>query len=118
MDGWWGSMSGALPAVDVQGLAGDEGGAFELQDSVDLAHVAELVESSHALGVRMSGSSAAGIHREVPTTAGVATTAKPGRKPSADSPPGAVMIALRVGSKLMAALTVMTWPPLPSVALS
>ena len=43
-------MAGALAAVDVQDLAGHEGGTFEIKDRIDdvldLAHVADRVQGA------------------------------------------------------------------------
>ena len=51
-------MARALPAVDVEGLSGHEGGRFEIEDSVhdvgDLAHSAERVEAAERL-MRLDG---------------------------------------------------------------
>ena len=56
-------MSGGLPPVDVQDLAGDERGAFEIQDAVDdvadLAHPAEGME--RAPGPRTTQRSCRGV---------------------------------------------------------
>jgi hypothetical protein len=53
-----GSVARALPAVDVEGLSGHEGGRFEIEDGVhdigDLAHSAERVESAERL-MRLDG---------------------------------------------------------------
>jgi hypothetical protein len=51
-------MARALPAVDVEGLAGHEGGRFEIEDGVhdvgDLAHTAERVEAAERM-MRLDG---------------------------------------------------------------
>src|SRR6266403_4472771 len=53
-----GSVARALPAIDVEGLAGHEGGRFEIEDGVhdvgDLAHSAARVEAGERL-MRLDG---------------------------------------------------------------